>query len=192
MDVIEEKEAKHFYNLEIDEHGMPVLSLVEPNWFASLCSASAYYIRRIFKSKQEREDESNAVSHFTGFLSRLRIKLEFDSKTGMPAVSLALDPPYVIGYRHKKKKHKHKRKHDRHVTASLRVPEGDGYILESKHGTVIYQIQQIVVNINAEVVTQLNTNPQEVINLIQDKLQLEVEKKIQVGLTDNSNDQNMA
>ena len=185
--ITNESEARRFYNMEIDEHGMPVLSLVKPNWFASFFSASAYYIRRLFKTKQEREEELDAVAHIAGFLSKLRLKLEFDPKTGMPAVSLALDSPYMIGCRHAKKKHKRKKKHDKHISASLRVPEGDGYILESKHGTVVYQIQQIVVNINAEVVTQLNTNPQEVINLIQDKLQLEVEKKIQ-QLTDDCND----
>ena len=48
--------------------------------------------------------------------------------------------------------------------------------VEDKHGTVIYQIQNLVVNINAETVEQLNTNPQQVINVIKEQVKAEIEK----------------
>ena len=48
--------------------------------------------------------------------------------------------------------------------------------VEDKHGTVIYQIQNMVVNINAETVEQLNTNPQQVVNVIKEQVKAEIEK----------------
>jgi hypothetical protein len=47
---------------------------------------------------------------------------------------------------------------------------------EGKNVTIIYQIQTMVVNINAETVTQLNTNPEHVVNMIKDQVNAEIEK----------------
>jgi hypothetical protein len=48
----------------------------------------------------------------------------------------------------------------------------------SLHGNIVYQIHHLTVHIHAEVVTQLNTNPQQVINVIQDKVQDEIDKMV--------------
>ena len=47
---------------------------------------------------------------------------------------------------------------------------------EGKNVTIIYQIETMVVNINAETVTQLNTNPEHVVNMIKDQVNAEIEK----------------
>jgi len=47
---------------------------------------------------------------------------------------------------------------------------------EGKNVTIIYQIETMVVNINAETVTQLNTNAEHVVNLIKDQVNAEIEK----------------
>ena len=47
---------------------------------------------------------------------------------------------------------------------------------EGKNVTIIYQIETMVVNINAETVTQLNTNAEHVVNMIKDQVNAEIEK----------------
>lgn len=53
---------------------------------------------------------------------------------------------------------------------------GKKHIVKRRHGTVVYHIHNLVVNINADVVTQLNTNPQQIINVIQDQVRTEIGK----------------
>ena len=185
----EEKEEKSSFSLEIDEQGMPVLNVSEPSWLTSFFTAAVYYIRRLFKSRKEKEDEDHAVSQFTAFLLRLRTKVEFEPLTGLPTFSIEIgESPHIGRKRHKKKRkvyhHRPAKKSKKMMTRKCRHRD-TGYIedeekapvvVESKHGTVIYHIHHLVVNITAEVVTQLNTNPQQVINVIQDQLRTELNK----------------
>ena len=189
--MIDEQEEKSVFSLEMDECGMPVLNISEPSWMTSLFKLADYYIRRLFKSREEKENEDNAVSQFTAFLLRLRTKVEIDPFTGFPAFSIEIgDPPRIGGSRHKKR---HKKGHHRPLKKSKKmmrcrahrhdsvskaeeINEKSPIVVESKHGTIIYHIYNLVVNINAEVVTQLNTNPQQVVNVIQNKVLEELNK----------------
>ena len=50
-------------------------------------------------------------------------------------------------------------------------------VVEKKQGTtIIYQIQNLNVYLSAEVVHQLNMNPQQVMNIIQDQVNVEISK----------------
>ena len=50
--------------------------------------------------------------------------------------------------------------------------------VEKKKGNTIYHIQNLNVYINADVVQQLNMNPEKVINIIEDKLNDEIDKLV--------------
>lgn len=182
-----------YLNMEIDEQGTPVLCLSRPTWVNTFFSACSYYFRRIFKTKEEIDAEEHEIGRFTTFLSRIKIKVEFDSVTALPNVSLVLGEP--IRYREPEKRghgHKqgisHKRKkakRTRRVRCAARaVPKENGpIVIKSKHGNITYNIYNLVININANVVTQLNTNPQQIVNVFEEPIRAEVEK--QLGIRNN-------
>lgn len=198
-------------DLSIDEHGNPVLGISQPSWLKSFFSACAYYCRRLFSSKEAKDNEDSAVAHLTAFLKRIQVQMEIDPNTGSPSISLGLaDEPVTyrpILKKSKKCKRGRKPEQDTKKIATKRkkkvkkVRENEDFIIaydedprepkepeavEYKHGNIVYHIQNLNVYINAEVVTQLNVNPQKVMNLIQDKVRTEIEQ-IEKQVTDDSN-----
>lgn len=195
-----------YLNMEIDEQGMPMLSLSRMRWVDTFFSACSYYVRRIFKTKEEIDNEEYEIGRFTAFLSRLNLKIEFDPVTESPSVSLVLGDP--IRYRDSgKRRHGHKpvlsskrkkaRRKLRKQCAACAVPEGyvacsvpeekEPVVIKSKHGNITYNIYNLVININANVVTQLNTNPQQIVNVFEEPIRAEVEK--QLGIRNNQKDE---
>lgn len=76
----------NYFRMEVDERGMPVLSLSEPNWLLTVLSSCSSYIARIFKSKKQIEKEDMAVRYFILFLQHLQLRIGSDSTTGLPVI----------------------------------------------------------------------------------------------------------
>ena len=186
-------EELSMFKMELDAMGMPILTISEPGWISSLSSAVGYYIRRLFRSKSEKEHEDNVVSQFVDYLRRIKLGVSFDPLTGSPVMNLYVGETKAaseLGLRGKhKKKHKYRETRKELRKASKRIKKRHGIsisgyenvtaspiVVKSEHGNITYQIQNLVVNINAEVVTQINTNPEQVINVIQDKLREGISK----------------
>lgn len=193
-------------SMEIDERGNPVLTGSMPSYVGSLLSAGAYYIRRLFSSKEEQEEKDDGVTaQLTAFLKRLQVRLEIDPNTGLPAITVGIEEkpvehytPSGFGRKCKKRKgHKmatHKRKArlmkkskrkgilpvvDKPIVAygpSVDEPTKAPVVVESPQGRVVYQIQNVNVYLTVDVVHQLNVNPDKVINMIQDQLRAELDK----------------
>lgn len=187
--MVEEQEEKPVYRLEIDENGMPVLNIFQPWWLPTLLTSADYYIRRLFKSRKEKEEEDNAISKFTAFLQRLRLLVEIDHFTGIPSFSIEVgDPPRFSGRRPNKHKYWHNRPRGLRKASRRKVHHRDSasnrqhteeqppIVVKRKHGTVIYNIYNLTVNVNAGIVGQLNTNNQQVINMISSKLSEKLEE----------------
>lgn len=186
-------EELSMFKLELDAMGMPILTISEPGWISSLSSAVGYSIRRLFRSKSEKEHEDNVVSQFVDYLRRIKLGVSFDPLTGSPVMNLYVEETKAaseLGLRGKhRKKHKCRETRNKLRKASKRIKKRHGIsisgnenvtaspiVVKSEHGNITYQIQNLVVNINAEVVTQINTNPEQVINVIQDKLREGISK----------------
>lgn len=89
---------------------------------------------------------------------------------GLPVFTLIIEeekPPV-------KKRKRHKKKENNEAVAESRADMP--IVIEGKHGSVIYQIQNINVYFTADVVQQLNQNPEKVVNIIQDQVQAQFEK----------------
>ena len=52
----------------------------------------------------------------------------------------------------------------------------DPIVIKNQKGTTIYQIQNLNIYLTAEVVQQLNLNPSQVINMVQEQLEKEIKK----------------
>lgn len=156
------------FDMKVDEFGNPVLVQSQQTWFDTLFSAVAYPIHRLFSSKEDRDDKDREVERFTSFLKCIKIWPAKDPLTGLPTLGLFFEVKPLI-------------KRDVEceyceVTAACKVEGEDPKVVETKHGTIIYHIQNLTININAEVVSQLNTNPMQVLNVIQDQFRATLEK----------------
>ena len=89
------------------------------------------------------------------FLERLQARVTLDEK-GLPvfSVDIAFDP---ISETRK--------------VRSMPVTDAKPIVVKRKKGTVIYNIQNITINVTAEVVNQLNMNPTEVVNHFHDQIE---------------------
>ena len=162
---------KDMFDMKVDESGKPVLVQSQQTWFDTLFSAVAYPIRRLFSSKEDRNHKDSEVACFISFLQRIKIRPEKDPLTGLLTPSLFYEVRPLI-------KKNVKYVHYYEVTAACKDERKAPVVVENKHGTIIYHIQNLTININAEVVTQLNTNPQQVINIIQEQLRAEINKEM--------------
>ena len=193
-------------SMKIDEYGNPVLTGSTPSYVGSLLSAGAYFIRRLFSSKdEEAETEDSVIVRLTAFLKRLQVRLEFDPNTGQPVISVGIEETPVEHYTpsglgrkckkrlgHKMATHKRKarlRKYskrkgglpvvDKPIVAygpSVNETAKAPYVVESQQGRVVYQIQNVNVYITADLVTNMYVNPKNIINVIQDQLRAELDK----------------
>lgn len=96
---------------------------------------------------------------------------------GLPIFTLIIEeekPPI-------KKRKRHKKKENNEAVAESRADMP--IVIEGKHGSVIYQIQNFNVYFTADVVQQLNQNPDKVVNIIQDQVQAQFEKLAKADLS---------
>lgn len=107
-------------------------------------------------------EEANIAEIVADFLKRTQLKVEVDDETGKISSSAEVTPRSQVepclGDKPKLD--------DKEKTVTV----------ESKDGKTTYQIQNLNIYITAEVVHQLNVNPQDVINYYHEMIKAEVEK----------------
>ena len=163
---------KDIFDMKVDEFGQPVLVQSRQTWLDTLFSAVAYPIHRLLRIKEDRDNKDGEVERFISFLKRIKIWPIIDCLTGLPTVILFFEELPEID------SEKERMTESRYIESKAAFyPEGeDSIVVENKHGIIICNFQNLIININAEVVSQLNTNPGQVINVIQDQLRATLEK----------------
>ena len=153
--------------MTIDEKGMPSMSF-STSWLISLIGAGAYYIKRLFTRNKEKEERY--VNNFRMFLERLQVRIALDPVTEMPTFGIVLLPSA------------REEPQTRHLPSS---PETDAkpIVVKNQGSTIIYNIQNITINITSEVVNQLNMNPQRVVNHFHGQIKEALDKAVQKHFT---------
>ena len=141
--------------LKIDKKGLPTLSLSTPSRLIRKWYSCAYYIQNLFK--KENRDEIRRINRFRRYLEELYVHIKLDEATGKPTFDV---------YRFHIFSHE-----DICIVTDDPKTEAQPIVVKRKKGTVIYNIQNITINISADVVNQLNMNPQQVVNIIHDQLE---------------------
>jgi hypothetical protein len=114
-----------------------------------LLAAMAYSAYEVFVSHSTDDADANPV---VDFLKRTLLKVEVDDQSGQVTTSSEVTPrPNLEPCSLEKPKPEEK---DNPVT------------VEAKEGKTVYMIQNLYYNLTADMIQQLNTNPQEVINHI--------------------------
>lgn len=130
-----------------------------------LLAAQAYSSYDVFISY--RADDADFAFDLADFLKRTQLKVEVDDKSGKITSSAEVMP------------------RPRLVPCSYEIPKPDDknktVTVESNDGKTVYVIQNLNIYITAEVVQQLNVNPQEVINHYHGMIKAEVEKMVKNG-----------
>lgn len=166
--------SKTNFTLGFDKLGMPVLNEFTPTLFSSLFTAGVYYFSRLFSSREEKEKEQKSIAQLISFLYCIKLTTGFD-EFGAPTLKLVAEEEKP----RRKKKHRSKPNAEFVPVAESPATEmmaDTPQVIEGKHGTVIYQIQNFNVYFTADVVQQLNMNPQQVVTIIQDQVQAQFEK----------------
>lgn len=153
--------------MTIDENGLPSMSF-STSWFVSLLGACAYYVKRLFTRNKEKEDIY--VDNFRMFLERLRVIVTLDPATEKPVFRIIV-LPFANG-----------ELQTRHIPSH---PETDAkpIVVKNQGSTIIYNIQNITINITTEVLTQLNMNPQQVVNHFHGQIKEALDKAVQKHFT---------
>ena len=149
--------------MTIDENGMPSMSF-STSWLVNLLGVCAYYVKRLFTRNKEKEERY--VNNFRMFLERLQVRIALDPVTEMPTFGIVLLPSA------------REEPQTRHLPSS---PETDAkpIVVKNQGSTIIYNIQNITINITTEVVTQLNMNPQQVVNHFHGQIKEALDKAVQ-------------
>ena len=155
--------------MTIDENGLPSMSF-STSWLVSLLGDCTYYVKRLFTRKKVKEERY--VNNYRMFLERLRVLVTLDPATETPIFRIIVLPS-ASG-----------EPNARHLPSQ---PETDAkpIVVKSQGSTVIYNIQNITINITTEVVTQLNMNPQQVVNHFHDQIKEALDKAVQKHYSTN-------
>lgn len=125
-----------------------------------LLAVQAYSSYDVFISY--RAEDAVYAEAIADFLERTQLKVEVDDKSGKITSSAEVMPRC------------------RYLPCSYEIPNPDDkektVTIEANDGKTVYQIQNLNIYITAEVVHQLNVNPQEVINHYHELIKAEVEK----------------
>lgn len=155
-------------SMTIDGSGQPSIALSTPLWVSSVFGACAYYVKQLFTKERDRYKEERSLDRFRMYLERLQARVSFD-ETGLPVFSVVLVPTI-----------------DPEPSARMErntpVTDAKPIVVKRKKRTIIYNIQNITIDISSEVVTQLNMNPVEVVNHFHDQIEAAVDKAVKEGL----------
>lgn len=177
-------------SLTVDEAGLLLCTgLTAPSLIGVLMGTGMLFLKQLFSRKDS--EEQGLIQYYLQLLDRLKARVEIDPTTGTPVVTADIEktkddddpgPQLYIGG--KKKKHRHKlatRKRKKRLVRkkyikpiapaaiseegeSEKEKKGDPIVVKHNSSTIIYNIQNITINVTAEVVNQLNMSPQQVVN----------------------------
>ncbi len=124
--------------------------------------AGAHFLRDLFT---DSHDEELGAEEFTEYLGKTQIELKQDDKGR-----------YFLAAGDKNVSEKLQTFNSSVEDCAAPDPTTPNVTVESKHGNTVYHIYNLTININADVVTQLNMNPEKVINLFEHNLEAEINK----------------
>lgn len=155
-------------SMTIDEKGQPSIALSTPSVFSTVFGFCAYYVKRLFT--KDKYQEERFLNGFRLYLEQLQARINFDENTGLPVFSAVLIPPVFD-------------EPSGRMVRTTPVTEAKPIVVKRNNGTVIYNIQNITININADVVTQLNMSPQQVVNHFHDQIQQVLDRAVKKEFT---------
>lgn len=124
--------------------------------------AGAHFLRDLFT---DSHDEELNAKEFIDYLGNTQIELKQDDKGH-----------YFLAAGDKNVSEKLHLFDSNVEDCAAPDPTTPNVTVESKHGNTVYHIYNLTININADVVTQLNMNPEKVINLFEHNLEAEINK----------------
>lgn len=170
--------------MTIDTYGVRNLNRVPAHLIASLFAAGAYSIRRIFSVTP---DEELQVEQFRKILEQIKVEIEVqESGEHTTSVKQTVAPPPPPSPKKPEKKfsltkcaRKFKKWQFRRTRNAL-IRDYNKLVapitVENKKGTTIYNIQNLNIYLTADIVQQLNINPQQVINQLHEQIKVEIDK----------------
>ena len=186
-DTIVSLAVKASADMIIDTYGLPTLSNVSTHLIASLLAAGAYSIRRIFSISPDGELQAE---QFRKILEQIKVEVEVlqSGEHTTSVMQLAVPPPPPSFTLPKEQEGKfsmsrYGRRRTKIFFAQSRTAKCRDHrklvspiTVENKEGTTIYNIQNLNIYLTADVVQQLNINPQQVINQLHEQIKEEIDK----------------
>ena len=155
-------------SMTIDGSGQPSITLSTPSWVSNFFGACAYYVKQFFTKERDQYKEEKSLNRFRMFLERLHARVSFD-EMGLPVFSVILYETIET-------------EPSAQIVRNIPVTDAKPIVIKHKERTIIYNIQNITINISAEVVNQLNMNPNEVVNHFHDQIEEALDKAVKEGL----------